>query len=115
MMGEDAARHFYDGRSFTRIGPMPQMTLCLLQDKGSVQTLDGSVHTRRKRLFVELCDDEGAAALALAFEWEWESALHRWRASGAIIFHDAMVQLLTGAACAWVGIALVERERAWLA
>jgi fatty-acid peroxygenase len=54
MAGEEAARRFYDGQSFTRAGAMPQTTLRQLQDKGSVQSLDGAAHRHRKQLFLSI-------------------------------------------------------------
>ncbi|MER9998131.1 hypothetical protein NKJ90_04720 [Mesorhizobium sp. M0051] len=40
VRGASAAEMFYGGDRFTRNGAMPQTTLRLLQDKGSVQGLD---------------------------------------------------------------------------
>ncbi|MER8545794.1 hypothetical protein [Mesorhizobium sp. M0684] len=51
VRGAEAAEMFYGGDHFTRIGAMPQTTLRLLQDKGSVQALDGAAHRHRKARF----------------------------------------------------------------
>src|SRR5918994_5971258 len=40
LRGADAARFFYEGERFTRRGAVPPTVLTLLQDFGSVQTLD---------------------------------------------------------------------------
>lgn len=53
MVGEDAARAFYHPGRFTRRGAIPPTTLRLLQDKGSVQLLDGEAHRLRKAMFLE--------------------------------------------------------------
>lgn len=52
--GEEAARMFYAPGRFTRRGAIPPTALRLLQDKGSVATLDGDAHRRRKAMFLSL-------------------------------------------------------------
>ncbi|MFV0622428.1 cytochrome P450 [Sphingomonas sp. ac-8] len=106
MAGEEAARRFYDGRSFTRTGAMPQITLRQLQDKGSVQALDGAAHRHRKQLFLTLLARDPAEAVADAFERRWQAALPDWRTGDPIVMHDAFGQLLFGAACDWLGVDL---------
>ncbi|MBX9700769.1 MAG: cytochrome P450, partial [Acetobacteraceae bacterium] len=54
MQGEEAARIFYHPGRFTRRGAMPASALRLVQDRGSVMTLDGRAHAWRKRLFLEV-------------------------------------------------------------
>ena len=53
IVGEDAAEFFYGGDRFTRKGAMPPTAMRLLQDKGSVQQLDGLAHLHRKQMFME--------------------------------------------------------------
>src|SRR5688572_22657666 len=52
--GADAAEMFYREGNFTRVGAMPPTTLRLLQDKGSVQSLDGREHRHRKAMFMRM-------------------------------------------------------------
>ena len=42
LRGAEAAQMFYDGRHLTRQGAMPVIVQHLLQDEGSVQSLDGA-------------------------------------------------------------------------
>ena len=42
--GEDAARMFYQPSRFTRRNALPSSALRLVQDRGSVMTLDGRAH-----------------------------------------------------------------------
>jgi fatty-acid peroxygenase len=108
MTGEEAARRFYDGQSFTRAGAMPQTTLCQLQDKGSVQSLDGAAHRHRKQLFLSIMVGDPAEALADAFERRWQAALPAWRGTDAVRMHDAFGRLLCGATCDWLGVPIDE-------
>src|SRR5690606_30841979 len=57
LRGAAAAEMFYSGGHFTRKGAVPQLTKRLLQDKGSVQELDGSAHAHRKQMFLALLLD----------------------------------------------------------
>ena len=63
MRGAEAARIFYDGERFTRRNAMPEGTLRLLQDHGSVQQLDGQAHLHRKSLFMSFMTPEGIGRL----------------------------------------------------
>lgn len=64
MRGAAAAQFFYEDDRFTRQGAMPQTTLRLLQDKGSVQSLDGAAHRHRKGLFMSLMTPDSVARTA---------------------------------------------------
>ncbi|TIT01602.1 hypothetical protein [Mesorhizobium sp.] len=54
VRGASAAEMFYGGNHFTRNGAMPQTTMRLLQDKGSVQSLDDGAHRHRKAMFLSI-------------------------------------------------------------
>ena len=116
MMGEDAARQFYDGAHFTRLGAMPSVTLRLLQDKGSVQSLDGDAHRSRKALFLDLLRGCAVQEIGDLFADRWRAALPEWRGQKRIVLHDAMITLLCETICAWARVpvanrALTERTR----
>lgn len=108
MMGEDAARVFYDGSHFTRQGAMPSATLHLLQDKGSVQSLDGAFHRHRKAFFLDLLDGDATAQIGSMFDERWQAALSQWGQQGNIVLHDAMAKMLCDTICAWAGVPAVE-------
>jgi fatty-acid peroxygenase len=111
IAGEEAARRFYDGKSFTRAGAMPPTTLRLLQDKKSVQSLDGKAHAVRKAMFLDMMAPESIAAMGAQVDRWWQTMLPGWRAAGEIGFHDAFGELLTAAACDWAGVPLLAEER----
>ncbi len=104
MRGAEAARRFYDGEHFTRAGSMPPTTLRLLQDKGSVQQLDGARHRARKAMFLSLLTGRAVDAIAQRFEAAWQDAEPEWRARPSVVLHEEMQRLLCKAACAWAGV-----------
>jgi len=112
MRGADAARAFYRPGRFTRRGGLPASTLRLLQDRGSVMTLDGRAHAWRKRMFMALMTPEGLQGMADAMEAEWRAALPRWEAAGRVVLHDVMTEVLCRAVFAWCGLSLTEAEMA---
>lgn len=103
--GESAARMFYGGEAFTRQGAMPPTVLRLLQDKGSVQVLDGASHRHRKALFVDLLmGDAPKAAFIALFEEEWNAAMAEWAKRREIVLFDEVNLVLTRAVCRWTGV-----------
>jgi fatty-acid peroxygenase len=117
VYGADAAQMFYDGERFGRERAMPTSVMHLLQDEGSVQSLTGESHRRRKSLFVELLmDDEAIGDLQSVYRNEWARAVRSW--TGEVVLHDELTMILTRAALRWVGVTPstvdVERLRAEL-
>lgn len=104
MMGEDAARQFYDGMHFTRKGAIPSVTLRLLQDKGSVQSLDGDTHESRKALFLNLLRGSAVREIGDLFVDRWRATLPEWREQKRIVLQDAMTRLLCETICTWAGV-----------
>ncbi|WP_026939957.1 cytochrome P450 [Humibacter albus] len=103
--GAHAARFFYENGRFARVGAIPASVSHLLQDEGSVQTLEGDAHRTRKRLFVETMGVQGRERLLATFDEEWERASVRWaRAEAPVVLHDEFVHLLALAALRWSGI-----------
>lgn len=104
MAGEEAARLFYDGSRFTRNGAMPPTTLRLLQDKGSVQSLDGEAHRQRKAMFLRMLAGPALERIGALFDRRWEAAAPAWRTRRSVVLHEAMAMLLCDIACAWAGV-----------
>ncbi|MBP1884303.1 cytochrome P450 [Sinorhizobium mexicanum] len=104
MRGEEAARLFYGADDVTRVGSMPWTVLRLLQDKDSVQQLDGAAHLRRKAMFIDVTmDDAAVASLVERFRQHW--LVHFDRRAGACDLRDAANLILTKASADWIGIA----------
>jgi fatty-acid peroxygenase len=110
MLGPEAAAFFYDGDRFTRNGAMPPTTLRLLQDIGSVQSIDGPAHRHRKSLFLDLLSPSGVTRLGNAFDEAWTSQFPAWRENDDIVLTTAIRDVLTRAACAWAGVPIADHE-----
>nr|WP_297459142.1 cytochrome P450 [uncultured Halomonas sp.] len=106
VLGEDAARMFYHPGRFTRQGAMPPITMRLLQDKGSVQPLDGDAHRHRKQLFMEMMTPEQMQRLHTIATSQWQQAIERWQRDDEIVLMNAARELLCRIACAWADVPL---------
>ncbi len=103
MEGADAARFFYEGGRFGRSGAMPRSVSHLLQDEGSVQSLEGEQHRARKELFLGLLSGASEATLIERFVTEFQRAVE-----GSVAFEvrliDFFTTVLTRAVCDWAGL-----------
>src|SRR5690554_407229 len=103
--GAEAAEMIYEGGRFTRQGALPPTTLRLLQDKGSVQQLDGAAHLHRKTLFVDLLmNDRAEDEVVGLFREEWRRALSKWMRRPQIVLLDEVHLVMTRAICRWTGV-----------
>ena len=89
---------------------MPQTTLRLLQDKGSVQLLDGEAHRERKRMFMAPMTSESIQRLAQATADQWRSHIEEWETMDEVVLHDEVRGILCRAVCEWAGVPLTESE-----
>lgn len=103
LFGAEAARMFGDGRHFSRERAMPSTLQHLLQDKGSVQTLQDDPHRHRKSLFIEVLQPSQLERLRERFADEWQ-AIRSAAAGTPIAVADASALALTRAALGWTGI-----------
>jgi len=110
MTGEEAAEVFYEPGRFTRKGALPQTTLRLLQDRGSVQVMDGEAHRWRKRMFMSLMTPEGVEQLVDATAEEWCARIGKWERMGEVVLFHEVEEILCRAACGWAGVPLSESE-----
>ncbi len=104
LRGAEAAEFFYGGGRFGRKAAMPRSAQHLLQDAGSVQSLQGPAHRHRKQLFLDLMTKESIERLGQAFDAEWHFARERWRDPGEVVLHNEVRRILTAAACRWTGV-----------
>lgn len=111
VTGPDAAEMFYGGR-LTRQGAMPKPMLKVLQDQGSVTTLDGARHHVRKALLLSLMTPPRLADAVRRFSLELDAAVDRWAAAGEIVFDAAIAEVITRSTCAWMGVPLDTGEAA---
>ncbi|WP_128254421.1 cytochrome P450 [Falsirhodobacter deserti] len=102
LRGPEAGRLLYGSDVVTRQGAMPATVLRLLQDKGSVQQLEGEEHRARKAMFIRLVMDPARVdALVRGFEAAWRAQLRP--GTEISILHLANAAL-TRAVCHWAGL-----------
>jgi fatty-acid peroxygenase len=102
LRGETAMRIAYGTDGFTREGAMPRTVLHLLQDKGSVQQLEGEAHRHRKALFMRLLVEGSAAeTVARLFAESWKTVLLQERRTNVL---SSASDSLAYAACTWCGL-----------
>ncbi|WP_118135532.1 cytochrome P450 [Oceanicella sp. SM1341] len=106
LRGPEAAALLYDGSApLTRRGAMPGTVLRLLQDKGSVQQLEGPAHRRRKQHFLPALTDPGSLGRLRGL---FAGALHRelpaWQARGRVDLPVDIVPPLGRATWEWCGL-----------
>ena len=103
MTGPIAARLIYDDARLTRVGAMPQTVLRLLQDRGSVQQLDGAAHRHRKALFVRiLMEDKGSLdRLVATFRRQFLERVPDWSRMGAVALGKELDLILFRTALSW--------------
>ncbi|MGI8483947.1 MAG: hypothetical protein ACR2OU_06760 [Thermomicrobiales bacterium] len=90
---------------------MPQTTLRLLQDKGSVAVLNGDAHHNCKQMFMSMMTPERITAFVDLTIEEWQLQLQKWAQAEQVNLHDAVREVLTRAICRWAGIPqLTSRE-----
>lgn len=110
MEGREASAFFYQPGRFTRKGAMPMLTLKLLQDKGSVQTLDGTDHLARKEMFMSLMSPESIAGLCTAVRSDWLRQLEKWQQKDEIVLLTEVQGILARAVMSWAGLEFSEVE-----
>lgn len=103
LRGSEGARFFYEGGRFTRRAAMPKSVQHLLQDEGSVQSLEGGPHERRKDLFLDLLTGPGADDLVTRFRGELLIAA-RTSAGGEVRLIDLFSLSLVRAVGSWAGL-----------
>ena len=108
--GEEAAKIFYDGERFTRVGAIPPTQAKLLQDYGSVQGLDGEHHRHRKRMFTELLAPDEVVRLTASVAEEWIAKLPAWERQDRVVLFDELQEILCRGVCDWAGISMSERD-----
>ncbi|MBW3632197.1 MAG: cytochrome P450 [Chloroflexi bacterium] len=110
IVGDEAAEFFYGGDRFTRQGAMPPTTVRLLQDKGSVQQLDGLAHRHRKLMFMSFMTPGSIQKLVDAMVDQWNSRIPTWESMDEVVLHHEVQEVLCRAVCTWAGIPLSEQS-----
>ncbi len=110
MQGAEAARHFYSPDLFTRRSAMPQTSLRLIQDVGSVMVMNGASHRHRKAMFMSLMGGDAMRRLGEITARVWAEEVRAWEGRDRVVlFHDAH-RPLTRAVCEWAGVPMSADE-----
>lgn len=110
MRGREAAKVFYEPGRFTRRGAMPPTVLKLLQDRGSVATLDDALHRRRKAMFMAMMSRPSLDRARAELTASWRRHLAAWQDAESVVLLDALSQVFGEAVCAWAGVPLAPGE-----
>lgn len=110
MIGEEAAKLFYDTDKFQRNGAAPNRIVQTLFGENSVQTLDGSAHRHRKEMLMSVMTKEEVARMVDIIKLKWEQAIDQWSQKDQIVFYDEMKELLCKVAFQWIGYPLLEKD-----
>lgn len=112
ISGSEAARTFYEKGRMTRTGAIPQSVLRLLQDHGSVATLDDQQHQQRKALFMAVLAPEKVTTLEERVTHHWRLAAARWKGMAQVDLLKEIQIVLGKSAFEWCGIRLSDTEAA---
>src|SRR5438270_731773 len=85
VSGPAGVRRFYDPR-LRRKGAIPAPIRLVLFGPGPVHGLDGSPHSERKRLFLEILTSDAVADLQQRAGKAWESSTAEWPARPVDVF-----------------------------
>lgn len=110
MVGEDAARLFYDEERFQRAGAAPLWLQKTLFGVGGIQAVDDEEHKRRKRMFMTTMTPVSLATIGEIADSYWEEALEGWIQSDSVTLYREVQTILTRAVCDWAGVPLAPDE-----
>lgn len=110
MRGERAAEIFYDTSHFTRKKATPKRFQKTLFGVGGVQGLDKEEHLHRKKMFMQVMNEDSLDHLEKIFKEHLENAFSGWEKQEEIIFFNEIEEVLFRSSCDWVGIPVKERE-----
>lgn len=111
MMGEEAARLFYDNSRFQRQGAMPKRIQKTLLGVGGVQGLDDAAHRHRKQLFVaQLMAADRIEALAQRTHALLREAAREWEHTSRFVLFPELQLILCKAVCRWAAVPIDDVE-----
>ena len=110
MIGEEAAKVFYDSELFQRNGAAPMRVQKTLFGVNAIQTMDGEAHLHRKQLFLSFMNHTNYQKLTQFVKEQWEIYSNQWTRRNQIVLFDEVNEILCRAACGFSGITLDESE-----
>ena len=88
MLGEEAARIFYDSEKFRRKGAAPRRLQTTLFGKTGIQGMDGDAHRHRKQMFMALMTPGRIRQLAGLMTGQWNAYLEKWEGMRRVVLFD---------------------------
>lgn len=110
MVGEEAAKVFYDSDRFQRNGAAPKRVQETLLGVQAIQTMDDQAHLHRKLLFMSLMTPPHQHRLAELAKEQWLKSVDEWKGNKEVVLFEAAKQNLCRIACHWAGVPLKEDE-----
>lgn len=111
MKGEEAAILFYDNDKFVRHGAMPARAQKTLVGIGGVQGLDGSAHTHRKSLFLNLLMAPARIEKLVEInQAHWQAAIASWSERKEIVLFEEAQNILCKSVCEWAGVPIADSD-----
>lgn len=110
MIGEEAAKIFYDSDLFLRNGAAPKRVQKTLFGENAIQSMDGNPHLHRKQLFLSLMTPTYQKELAELVLQDWEASVNQWKNQKEVILFDEAKIILCRVACKWAGVPILESE-----
>ena len=104
LRGASAAALLYGDAPLTRVGAMPKSAQHLLQDEGSVQTMESEAHRARKALFLHLLGDDARGTFADELRRAWERQRCQWHPGTLVSLYATLNGVLTESALRFAGL-----------
>jgi fatty-acid peroxygenase len=104
IAGPDAVAFFYDESHVRRHTAVPGPVQSTLFGHGTVHTLDGPEHRRRKAMFLGLMTAEGVADLVARTVECWDETAATWPGRGPVVLFDEASRVVARAVCDWAGV-----------
>ncbi len=104
LMGKEAAEVFYKEEYFKRKNVAPMRVQKTLFGKKGIQGMDGSLHKKRKSLFMSLLTPDYENELISILRLNLDRYSNRWEQNSSITLYKESQKVLFESVCQWVGI-----------
>ncbi|SDJ46173.1 cytochrome P450 [Salimicrobium halophilum] len=110
MVGEEAAKVFYDNGKFRRQDAAPKAVEKTLFGEGGVQGLDGEDHRQRKEMFMSLMTKDSLDDIQSITTGVWKKYVNRWKDREKVTLYDESKKMMAETALTWAGIPFEEKD-----
>ena len=110
LTGSEGAELFYDSDRFRRSDAAPKRVEKTLFGEGGVQGLDGRAHHTRKKMFMDLMDDDAMDEIGRLMKKYWKQYFEESDSLATIELYEAAKIVTLRTACEWTGVPLEKEE-----